>query len=109
MPKLTPEELKNPGVETPYEAARRVLQALDSIVSMSGGRTSVAVTHGGNINALYLQLTDGQVGTGKSLCINCGISLVAAGKGKTVPLAFSLAGDMAVEYLHHIRKNGADI
>jgi hypothetical protein len=64
----------------------------------------VAVTHGGNINALYLNLTDGKVGTGKNLCINCGISLVAAGKGRTIPLAFSLTGDIAVDYLHHLKK-----
>ena len=102
--KLTPEELRNPGVETPQEASRRVLLALDDVVSMSGGRTAVAVTHGGNINALYLNLTNGEVGTGKNLCINCGISLVAAGKGRTIPLAFSLTGDIAVDYLHHLKK-----
>ena len=102
--RLSPEELRNPGMETPYEASRRFLRALDDIVSLSGSKTSVAVTHGGNINALYLHLTDGRVGTGKSLCVNCGISLVAAGKGRTVPLAFSLTGDIAVEYLHHLKR-----
>ena len=96
-------------VESVPAAASRMLTAIDEMLDVSGGRSVVGVTHGGMINAVYSRLTSGEIGTGKTLTVNCSLSFIAAGIGEPIPLAYNLQGEGAVSYISKLIHHGADI
>ena len=64
--------------------------------------------HSGLINAVFSRLTSGEIGTGKTLTVNCSVSLVAAGIGSPVPLAYNLQEDGIYEYMVKMLRSGAE-
>lgn len=97
------------NVETVPAAASRMLRAIDDMLEHSGRRTVIGVTHGGIINAVYSRLTQGELGTGQTLTVNCGVSCIAAGIGEPIPLAYNLQGEDAALYITKLLLCGADI
>lgn len=97
------------NVESVPVAAKRMLHAMDDMLEASGRKTVVGVTHGGIINAVFSRLTQGEIGTGKTLSVNCGISLIAAGIGEAVPIAFNLQGENAVQFIKTMIRFGAEL
>ena len=66
---------------------------------------TIAVTHGGVINALFSHLTRGRAGVGKNVAKNCTISIVASGLFDIIPLAFNLQGEEFINYVNGIKEN----
>ncbi|MGN0989813.1 MAG: histidine phosphatase family protein [Eubacteriales bacterium] len=97
------------NVESVPAAASRMLKAIDEMLEISGRRSVVGVTHGGMINAVYSRLTSGEIGTGKTLTVNCSLSFIAAGIGEPVPLAYNLQGEGAASYITKLIHHGAEI
>lgn len=102
------------NVESVPAAASRMLSAIDDMLyhareNAAGKCTVIGVTHSGLINACFSRLTSGEIGTGKTVSVNCSISCIAAGIGEAVPLAYNLQNDHAVDYFTKILKSGADI
>ena len=97
------------NVESVPEAASRMVRAIDDMIAMSGGKTVIGVTHGGLLNALFSRLTGGEVGTGKTLTVNCSVSCIAAGIGEPIPLAYNLQNENAAIYITKLLMTGADI
>ena len=97
------------NVESVPTAAARMLRSIDEMLALSGRKTVIAVTHGGMINAVYSRLTSGEIGTGKTLTVNCSLSLIAAGIGEPIPLAYNLQGDGAITYFSKLLHHGAEI
>ncbi len=93
-------EVKN--LERVPESGIRMKRAIAEIRKQSGIKTSVAVTHGGVINALYYYLTNGRIGTGRNISKNCGIGLVAVGEHDVIPLAYNLYGDEFTAYIEKL-------
>lgn len=98
-----------PEVEAVPSAAARMIRAIDEMTELSGHRTVIGVTHGGITNAVLSRLSGGELGTGKTLTVNCSISCIAAGIGEPVPLAFNLQDEEAVRYLTALVSAEADI
>ena len=96
-------------VESVPAAASRMLSAIDEMLELSERRSVIGVTHGGMINAVYSRLTSGEIGTGKTLTVNCSLSLIAAGIGEPIPLAYNLQGDGAVSYISKLIHHGAEL
>lgn len=96
-------------VESVPAAASRMLSAIDDMLDISCGKSVIGVTHGGMINAVYSRLTSGEIGTGKTLTVNCSLSFIAAGIGEPIPLAYNLQGDGAASYISKLIHHGADI
>ncbi|MEQ1580753.1 MAG: histidine phosphatase family protein [Steroidobacteraceae bacterium] len=79
---LTPEERAArfpPGTvpanqETAAAMKERVMAALHDIATLHAERKIAVVSHGGVINTLLANITDGQHGTGKNLLPNCSIT-----------------------------------
>ena len=92
------------NVESVPDAAFRMKKALVTMTQGAKGDL-IAVTHGGVINALFLKITNGKVGTGKNLSDNCGISIVAVDKKATVPLAYNLNGEEFLDYVRRLKEN----
>ena len=94
-------------MEIAADAAIRMKKvALD--FCMNGKATSgvtIAVTHGGVINALFSYLTRGRAGVGKNVAKNCTISMVASGMFDIIPLAFNLQGEDFINYVNEIKEN----
>lgn len=86
-----------------------MLRAIDEILEISQHKTSVAVTHGGIINAVFSRLTSGEIGTGKTISVNCSVSCIAAGIGEAIPLAYNLQNENIAIYLSKLIKHGAEI
>ena len=86
-----------------------MLRAVDDMLEVSGKKTVIGVTHGGLINAAFSRLTSGEIGTGRTLTVNCSISCVAAGIGEPIPLAYNLQGDGAALYITKLLLHGAEI
>ena len=108
--KLFPKGEKQAGnVESVPAAASRMLTAIDDMLSVSSGKTVIGVTHGGMINAVFSRLTSGEIGTGKTLTVNCSLSFIAAGIGEPIPLAYNLQGDGALSYVSKLIHHGAEI
>lgn len=59
-----------PGLEQWEDAAERVTEATREAVADHRGKRILIVCHGGIINALLAVLSDGDVGTGKSIIVN---------------------------------------
>lgn len=97
------------NVESVPVAASRMLRAIDEILEISQHKTSVAVTHGGIINAVFSRLTSGEIGTGKTISVNCSVSCIAAGIGEAIPLAYNLQNENIAIYLSKLIKHGAEI
>ncbi len=97
------------NVESVPEAASRMLRAIDEMTVMSDGKTVIGVTHGGLINAVFSRLTSGEVGTGRTLTVNCSVSCVAAGIGEPIPLAYNLQNENAAIYITKLLMTGAEI
>lgn len=97
------------NVESVPQAASRMLGAIDDMLEISGRRSVIGVTHGGIINAVFSRLTAGEIGTGKTLTVNCSVSCIAAGIGEPIPLAYNLQNDNAAEYIKKLLWCGADI
>lgn len=103
---LNPEERRrlyrngppSPDAEPVEDVAVRMKRALVTL-TCEGEGTVVAVTHGGVTNALFYNITVGNVGTGKNCSENCGVSLVAVGHDATFPLAFGLTGEGFLDYI----------
>ena len=95
------------GVESVPEAAFRMKKALVSITEKEAGDV-IAVTHGGIINALFLKITNGKVGTGKNISENCGISIVAVDEKVTIPLAYNLTGEGFLDYISGMKNKKPD-
>ena len=97
------------NVETVPQAASRMLRAIDDMLETSAYRSVIGVTHGGLINAVFSRLTSGEIGTGKTLTVNCSLSCIAAGIGEPIPLAYNLQNESAAIYLTKLLVHGADI
>lgn len=97
------------NVETVPQAASRMLRAVDDMLEISARRSVIGVTHGGLINAVFSRLTAGDIGTGKTLTVNCSLSCIAAGIGEPIPLAYNLQNESATIYLTKLLVHGADI
>lgn len=97
-------EKQAPNVESVPDTAQRMKKALVRI-TRGTSRDVLAVTHGGIINALFLKITNGKVGTGKNISENCGISIVAVNEKVTIPLAYNLTGDIFLEYIRDLKQN----
>lgn len=115
---LTMEERKRnfPGgekqagdVESVPDAASRMKHGLVKIAKESKGGPIIAVTHGGVLNALFLCITKGRVGTGKNISENCGISLLAVSDSATIPLAYGLTGQSFKDYISAYEKKTEEI
>lgn len=96
------------NVESVPMAAARMFRAFDDMLEVCPDRVILGVTHGGIINAVFSRLTSGEIGTGKTLTVNCSASLVAAGIGSPIPLAYNIQEDGIVSYLRKIAVSGAD-
>jgi uncharacterized phosphatase len=108
--KMFPNGEKHAGdVETVPQAAARMLGAIDDMLEVSERKTVIGVTHGGLINAVFSRLTSGEIGTGKTLTVNCSVSCIAAGIGEPIPLAYNLQNDYAAEYIKKLLWCGAEI
>jgi len=99
----------NVRVETVPVAAKRMLLAVDHMLQVSHGKTVIGVSHGGIINAVFSYLTSGEIGTGRNLSVNCGISLLLAGQGQYVPVAFNLQNGSAVDYMKRLKYKYSNI
>lgn len=97
------------NVESVPAAASRMLRAVDEMLEISDRRSVIGVTHGGLINAVYSRLTSGEIGTGRTLTINCSVSCIAAGIGEPIPLAYNLQDEFALGYLTRLLVHGAEI
>lgn len=97
------------NVESVPYAAARMIHAIDDMMSMSGGKTVIGVTHGGLINAVFSRLTSGKIGTGETLTVNCSVSCIAAGIGEPIPLAYNLQNENAAIYITKLLLTGAEI
>ena len=96
------------NVESVPMAAARMFRAFDDMLEVCPERVILGVTHGGIINAVFSRLTSGEIGTGKTLTVNCSASLVAAGIGSPIPLAYNIQEDGIVSYLRKMAVSGAD-
>lgn len=97
------------NVESVPSAALRMLRAVDDMLEVSKRKTVIGVTHGGLINAGFSRLTSGEIGTGKTLTVNCSVSCIAAGIGEPIPLAYNLQNENAALYITKILLAGAEI
>ena len=97
------------NVESVPAAAARLLVAIDEMLTASDRRPVIGVTHGGLINAAFSRLSSGEIGTGKTLTVNCGVSCIAAGIGEPIPLAYNLQNEGAALYLTQLAEGGADL
>lgn len=97
------------NVESVPHSAARMLRAIDEMLELSQHKTVIGVTHGGIINAVFSRLTSGEIGTGKTLSVNCSMSCIAAGIGEAIPLAYNLQSENIEVYLSKLIKHGADI
>ncbi len=97
------------NVESVPAAASRMLRAIDDMLAVTSRRTVIGVTHGGIINAVYSRLTSGEIGTGKTLTVNCSLSCIAAGIGEPIPLAYNLQNENAALYVTKLLLYGAEI
>ena len=97
------------NVESVPMAASRMMKAIDDMLDISGRHTVIGVTHGGLINAAFSRLTSGEIGTGKTLTVNCSVSCIAAGIGEPIPLAYNLQNDNAALYITKLLLSGAEI
>lgn len=95
-------------VETVPMAAARMFRAFDDMLDSCRDKVLLGVTHGGIINAVFSRLTAGEIGTGKTLTVNCSASLVAAGIGSPIPLAYNLQEEGIATYLRKMAVSGAD-
>ncbi len=68
-----------PGVESPQSIQERVVSFLDSVSLEHPGRSVVAISHGGFINAVLALVSAGRVGTGKTILGNASVSVVVLG------------------------------
>lgn len=89
------------GVESVPSTASRMKKGLAEICS-PGKRQVLLVTHGGVVNALFMRITRGKIGTGKNITVNCGVCLVAVNKAATIPLAYNLTGDSFYDYIEKL-------
>ncbi len=96
-------------VETVPKTAQRTIRAIDDMLEISGGHTVLGVTHGGILNALFSRLTSGEIGTGKTLTGNCTFSVIAAGIGEPIPLAYNLSPEKTVDYIKKIHDCGVEL
>ena len=97
------------NVEGVPAAAARMLSAIDEMLEISCKKTVIGVTHGGLINAVFSRLTAGEIGTGRTLTVNCSLSLIAAGIGEPIPLAYNLQNENASLYILKMLSYGAEI
>ncbi len=97
------------NVEAVPLAAARMLRAIDEMLDISERRSVIGVTHGGLINAAFSRLTSGEIGTGKTLTVNCSVSCIAAGIGEPIPLAYNLQNEDAVLYITKLLVYGAEL
>ena len=59
-------------------------------------------------NAYRRSSQPGEIGTGKTLTVNCSASLIAAGIGSPIPLAYNIQENGIVSYLRKMAISGAD-
>jgi len=95
-------------VESVPAAAARMYSAFDDMLEAVPEHAIIGVTHGGILNAVFSRLTSGEIGTGKSLTVNCSVSLIAAGIGSPIPLAYNLQEQGILDYLRKMVSAGAD-
>lgn len=93
------------GVESVTGAADRMKRAMYLINKAAPGKTVLAVTHGGTLNALFIKNTRGKIGTGKNISPNCGVSLLAINSKVSIPLAYGLKGDPFLDYIKELYRN----
>jgi uncharacterized phosphatase len=80
---LTPEERRErfpgddvPGIEAPASVRARAIGVLDALAAEHPGSRILVVAHGGVINAILSVLSNGEIGTGKTLLHNGCLSVV---------------------------------
>ena len=90
----------DPDAESVEDTAARMKKALCEISKdAKKDGAAVCVTHAGIINALFSVITCGRLGTGKSFCENCAVSIVVVGRDVTFPIAYGLTGEMFLDYI----------
>jgi broad specificity phosphatase PhoE len=72
-----------PGLETPEQVFARARRILDLVVEEYAGKTVVVVSHGGFINAVLHEISDGEVGTGITRILNTSITRLSTDDGRT--------------------------
>lgn len=70
-----------PGVEAPEAVRARAAVFLAAVEAKHEGRTVVAVSHGGLINALLWLVSGGRWGTGRTLLANAGVTALTHSAG----------------------------
>ena len=90
----------DPDAESVEDTAARMKKALcDISLEVKREGAVVCVTHAGIINALFSVITCGRLGTGKSVCDNCAVSIVVVGRDVTFPIAYGLKGDVCLDFI----------
>ncbi|MBQ7669845.1 MAG: histidine phosphatase family protein [Clostridia bacterium] len=90
----------DPDAESVEDAAARMKKALCEISQeIKRDGAAVCVTHAGIINALFSVITCGRLGTGKSFCENCAVSIVVVGRDVTFPVAYGLTGELFIDFI----------
>jgi uncharacterized phosphatase len=80
---LTPEERRDrfpeddvPGIEPPASVRARAVGVLETLATEYPNRRILVVAHGGVINAMLSVLSDGEIGTGKTILHNACLSVI---------------------------------
>jgi len=71
-----------PGVEAPESVRARAGSFLDDVVRRFSGLRVIAVSHGGFINAVLALVSEGRLGTGKTILGNASVSTVRSAAGR---------------------------
>jgi len=86
---------QDPGSEPLEAVADRMLRALDELARRHG--RLLAVSHGASINAVLARLSGGEIGSGKTLLINTGVSRLSFRGGLWRVDFYNAPADKALE------------
>jgi broad specificity phosphatase PhoE len=71
-----------PGLETPTSTFERARNALAYILRHHAGQRVLVVSHGGLINAILHEISDGEVGTGVTRILNVSLTRIHSDDGE---------------------------
>lgn len=83
FPKRLQEETSVPGLEIRRDFRERVIKAFEAVLAEKTGSNIIIVSHGGWINQLLSQLSNGVIGSGVTTLKNCSIYLVRENDGSS--------------------------
>ena len=67
---------KYPGLESKESVAERTMRGLHEVVTQYPGEQIVIVSHGGAINSILSVLSNGEIGSGKTILRNGSMSFI---------------------------------